>query len=102
MLAGCGVATSSTLDERMRDLDAAVEVYETVDGAECNDPEDERDEEGAVVIWNETSNEDEFQRKLTSAMLADDHGIDGVVGVNVVIMNVDREAVVAQVGGDHP
>lgn len=35
------------------------------------------------------------------AMLADDHGIDAVLGVNVMIMNVDREAVAAQIGGDH-
>lgn len=110
VLAGCGAA-EPTLDEQIGDLDAAVELYKTVDGAECDDPADERDdgstiavtcEDGAVVVWDEDSTDDESQRQLTSAVLADEHGIDAVVGVNVTIMNVDREAVAAQIGGDHP
>jgi len=113
LLAGCGAATAepATLDERVEDLDAAVELYRSVDGAECDEPDDERDdgrtiavtcEDGSVVIWDEESTTDEDQRKLTSAILQDEHGIQAVVGVNVVIMNVDREAVAAQIGGAHP
>lgn len=110
VLAGCSAADPS-LDERIEDLDAAVELYRTVDDAECDEPGEERDdgrtvavtcEDGAVVIWDEESNDDESNRQLTSAILADEHGIDAVVGVNVTIMNVDREAVAAQIGGDHP
>lgn len=110
VLAGCSAA-EPTLDERIEDLDAAVELYRTVDDAECDEPGEERDdgrtvavtcEDGAVVIWDEESNDDESNRQLTSAILADEHGIDAVVGVNVTIMNVDREAVAAQIGGDHP
>lgn len=110
LLAGCGAAAPS-LDERIEDLDAAVELYRTVDGAECDEPGPEREsegtiavtcEDGAVVIWDEDSTDDESQRQLTSAIMKDEHGIDAVVGVNVVIMNVDREAVAAQIGGDHP
>lgn len=110
VLAGCSAA-EPTLDERIEDLDAAVELYRTVDDAECDEPGEERDdgrtvavtcEDGAVVIWDEETNDDEANRQLTSAILADEHGIDAVVGVNVTIMNVDREAVAAQIGGDHP
>lgn len=109
-LSGCSGAAPS-LDERIEDLDAAVELYRTVDGAECDEPGPEREsegtiavtcEDGAVVIWDEDSTDDESQRQLTSAIMKDEHGIDAVVGVNVVIMNVDREAVAAQIGGDHP
>lgn len=108
--AGCS-APEPTLDERVEDLDGAIELYQSVDGAHCDDPSDERNdgrtiavtcEDGAVVIWDEESNDDEFQRQLTSAILADEHSIEAVVGVNVTIMNVDREAVAAQIGGDHP
>ena len=113
LLAGCGAATAEapSLNERIEDLDAAVELYRTVDGAECDEPGPEREsegtvavtcEDGAVVIWDEGSTDDESQRQLTSAIMKDEHGIDAVVGVNVVIMNVDREAVAAQIGGDHP
>lgn len=108
--AGCA-ASEPTLDERIPDIDAAVELYRTVDGAECSDPGEPRDdgktimvlcEDGAVISWTDKVTDDEFQRELLSAMLSDDSGIEAVVGVNVVIMHVDREAVAAQIGGDHP
>lgn len=108
--AGCSAAAPS-LDERIDDLDTAIDLYRTVDGAECADPskepgEGEREgavfEDGAVVSWSPDVVDDEFQRELTSAILGDEHGIDAVVGVNVTIMHVDREAVAAQIGGDHP
>lgn len=104
---GCA-ATEPTLDERIPDLDTAIELYRAVDGSECDDPGEPREDEktimvlcedGAVISWTDKSTEDEFQRELLSAMLWDDSGIDAVVGVNVVIMHVDREAVAAQIGG---
>ncbi|MGY5765010.1 hypothetical protein ACXET9_07415 [Brachybacterium sp. DNPG3] len=111
LAAGCGAAAAPSLDEEVADLDAAVELYRSVDGAECDRPADERDdgttiavtcEDGAVVIWSRESTADEAQRRLTSAILADEHGIQAVVGVNVTLLNVDREAVAAQIGGVHP
>lgn len=106
-LAGCGAA-EPTLDERIDDLDTAVELYRTVPGAECDEPSGERTdasavtvdcEDGATIVWSDASTDDEFQRKLTSAIMAEDHGIDAVVGVNVTIMNVDTAVVAEQIGG---
>lgn len=110
VLAGCSAADPS-LDERIEDLDTAIELYRTVDGAECDEPSKEPGEagregavceDGATILWSEDDTDDEFQRKLTSAILGDEHGIEAVVGVNVTITNVDREAVAAQIGGNHP
>ena len=109
LLAGCGAA-EPTLDARVSDLDEAIELYKTVDGAECDDPTEPNEkghtiavqcEDGATVLWSEESTDDEFQQKLMSAILHDEHGIDAVVGVNVTIMNVDPAVVAEQIGGSH-
>lgn len=110
VLSGCGAA-EPTLDERIDDLETAIELYRTVPGAECDEPSGERTdvsavtvdcEDGATIVWSDASTDDEFQRKLTSTIMAEDHGIDAVVGVNVTIMNVDPAVVAQQIGGSHP
>lgn len=108
VLAGCGAAEKPSLDERVEDLDAAVELYKSVDGAECDEPSEPNEEEntiavrcedGAVVVWSDRDSDDDV-RELMAAMLSDD-GTDAVVGVNVTIMNVDRADVASQIGGIH-
>lgn len=110
VLAGCSAGKPS-LDERVEDLDTAIEVYKSVDGAECDEPSAEREsgttvavdcEDGATIVWDSEDTSEESQRELTSAILHDDHGIDAVVGVNVTIMNVDPAVVAEQIGGSHP
>lgn len=105
-LAACASSASPTLDERIEDLDAAIELYKTVDGASCDAPTEPnkaeytlgvRCEDAAVVVWSEKDSEEDVQ-KLMAAMMSDD-GTDAVVGVNVTIMNVDRETVAEQIGG---
>lgn len=105
VLAGCG-ASEPTLDERIDDLDTAIELYRTVPGAECDDPGDPNPvehtiavkcEDGAVVMWSENDLE-ELSQELLAAMLSDD-GIDAVVGVNVTIMHVFPAAVASEIGG---
>lgn len=106
-VAGCG-ASGPTLDERIDDLDAAVELYRTVDGAECDEPGEPNPiedtiavkcEDGAVVMWSKVDSEENV-RELVAAMMSDD-GTDAVVGKNVTIMNVDPATVAEQIGGFH-
>lgn len=109
LLASCSSSTP-TLDQRVKDIDSAVELYQTVDGIQCDTPSPERPsgstvavdcEDGATIVWDVDSTDDPDQRALTAAILSDDHGIDAVVGVNVTIMNIDPAEVAEQIGGEH-
>lgn len=107
-LSACGSPAELTIDERISDLDAAIELYATVDNASCADPgepnEDDHTsavkcEDGAVVAWSDEET-DQDTRELTASLLSDE-GIDAVVGANVTIMNIDAASVAEQIGGEH-